>query len=84
MIRSLVPSERLLEWKIEDGRAPLCKFLDKKVPKDTPFPRANDADRFKKRVEADLNGLGLRAMISFGIFVLLVCGVLAWIRKSHG
>jgi hypothetical protein len=84
MIRKLVPPERLLEWKIEDGWAPLCKFLGKQVPKNTPFPRANDAQGFKKRVEADLDGLGLRAMINIGIVVSLLCGVLARIWQKHG
>lgn len=84
MIRSLVPPERLLEWKIEDGWIPLCKFLGKDVPKNTPFPRANDAQGFKKRVEADLDGLGMRAMINFGILISLLCGVLARIWQKHG
>jgi hypothetical protein len=84
MIRDLVPSERLLEWKIEDGWAPLCKFLGKYIPEDTPFPCANDARGFKKRVEADLDGLGLKAMINFGILVSIICGVLARIWQKHG
>jgi hypothetical protein len=84
MIRKLVPPERLLEWKIEDGWAPLCKFLGKPVPKNTPFPRANNAEGFKKRVEADLDGLGLRAMINIGIVVSLLCGALARIWQKHG
>jgi hypothetical protein len=84
MILSLRPSEQQLEWKIEDGWGPLCDFLGKNVPKDTPFPRANDANGFKKRVEADLDGLGLRAMINFAIFVSLICGVLAWVWRKHG
>ncbi|KAH6848099.1 hypothetical protein B0I37DRAFT_376662 [Chaetomium sp. MPI-CAGE-AT-0009] len=40
MVRGLVPKERLLEWYIEDGWEPLCKFLDKPVPH-IPFPHAN-------------------------------------------
>ncbi|ROW16233.1 hypothetical protein VPNG_01971 [Cytospora leucostoma] len=45
MIRGLVPKERLLEWTVEDGWEPLCKFLDKPVP-DEPFPHANTAAGF--------------------------------------
>jgi hypothetical protein len=40
MIRGLVPAEKLLEWSVEDGWEPLCKFLDKDVPKED-FPHAN-------------------------------------------
>lgn len=40
MVRGLVHKDRLLEWYIEDGWEPLCKFLGKPVP-DTPFPHAN-------------------------------------------
>jgi hypothetical protein len=83
MIRRLVPPERLLEWKIEDGWAPLCEFLGKDIPKNTLFPRTNDAQGFKKRVEADLDGLGLRAMINIGIVASLLCGVLARIWQKH-
>ncbi|QSS65958.1 hypothetical protein I7I51_06809 [Histoplasma capsulatum] len=54
MIRGLVPPERLLEWKVEDGWEPLCKFLGKEVPHGQPFPRRNDSSEFQKKVE---NGL---------------------------
>ncbi|KAL4795334.1 P-loop containing nucleoside triphosphate hydrolase protein [Aspergillus venezuelensis] len=47
-VRSLVPPERLLEYKISDGWAPLCEFLGEEVP-DTAFPRGNDMADFFKR-----------------------------------
>ncbi|KAG8359423.1 hypothetical protein FVEN_g2880 [Fusarium venenatum] len=49
MIRGLVPKERLLEWTVQDGWEPLCKFLDKPVP-DEPFPHANKASGWDDRV----------------------------------
>ncbi|KAL6916868.1 hypothetical protein ACHAPO_006784 [Fusarium lateritium] len=49
MIRGLVPKERLLEWTVQDGWEPLCKFLDKPVP-DEPFPHANKASGWDNRV----------------------------------
>jgi hypothetical protein len=79
MVRRLVAPEKLLEWKIEDGWAPLCKFLGKKVPEDVPFPQANDASGFKKRVEADLEGLGRRAMVNMGLVLLLFGGLVVWL-----
>jgi hypothetical protein len=51
MIRGLVESDRLLEWSVEDGWEPLCKFLGKPVP-EIPFPRVNDAAGFGSRMEA--------------------------------
>ncbi|CRG83604.1 hypothetical protein PISL3812_00958 [Talaromyces islandicus] len=47
-VRSLVPSDRLLEYKITDGWGPLCEFLGEEVP-ETPFPSGNDMANFKKR-----------------------------------
>lgn len=42
MIRGLVPKERLLEWSVEDGWEPLCRFLGKPIPEE-PFPHVNAA-----------------------------------------
>ena len=48
VIRSIVPKEQLLEYRVKEGRGPLCKFLDKPLPTDLkadvarPFPRVND------------------------------------------
>lgn len=54
MIRGLVPKERLLEWYIEDGWEPLCKFLGKAVP-DEEFPHANAANGGWKEREEQCN-----------------------------
>ncbi|KAF3491812.1 uncharacterized protein GIQ15_01329 [Arthroderma uncinatum] len=50
MIRSIVPEDQLLEWDVEDGWEPLCKFLGKEVP-DIPFPNTNDSASFFKKCE---------------------------------
>ncbi|MCJ1400453.1 hypothetical protein MMC11_003658 [Xylographa trunciseda] len=39
-IRAIVPAANLLEFRVQEGWAPLCKFLGKEIP-DEPFPRAN-------------------------------------------
>lgn len=44
-VRSLVPKERLLEYRIGEGWAPLCEFLGHKVP-EVPFPNVNDSSSF--------------------------------------
>ncbi|CAH0046122.1 unnamed protein product [Clonostachys solani] len=50
MIRGLVPKEKLLEWSVEDGWHPLCKFLGKEVPVEE-FPHANTQSGFKGRID---------------------------------
>jgi hypothetical protein len=48
-VRSLVPKERLLEYKVTDGWEPLCEFLGEPVPKDCGFPNVNDNSDFVTR-----------------------------------
>lgn len=49
VVRGSVPKERLLEWAVEDGWEPLCKFLGKEVPT-TEFPNGNAPAGFQKIV----------------------------------
>ncbi|KAK8109630.1 NAD dependent epimerase/dehydratase [Apiospora kogelbergensis] len=44
-IRRVVPEDRLLEYKVQDGWGPLCEFLGEEVP-DEPMPHVNDAQQF--------------------------------------
>ncbi|KAF2866961.1 P-loop containing nucleoside triphosphate hydrolase protein [Massariosphaeria phaeospora] len=76
-------SERLLEWSVEDAWEPLCRFLAKEVPK-APFPRANDASGFHKRVEEDLDKQGLIAIINIGLTLMLVLVLLLLGRSLAG
>lgn len=48
-VRRTVPPGRLLEYRVSEGWAPLCAFLDRPVPADLPFPVLNDR-RFFRRV----------------------------------
>ncbi|KAJ5088920.1 hypothetical protein N7456_012536 [Penicillium angulare] len=48
MVRGMVPKEKLLEWSVEDGWEPLCKFLDKPIP-DEAFPQTNALRNFNDR-----------------------------------
>ena len=48
-IRSLVPKENLLEYKMGEGWKPLCDFLEVPVPEGKKFPRTNDTDGFVDR-----------------------------------
>lgn len=80
MIRGLVPKQRLLEWSVEDGWAPLCTFLGKPVP-DEPFPHANVAAGWAGR-EAELaKRYGLAAAQNIAV-ISAVMGVLGLIFYS--
>lgn len=46
--RRLVPESRRLEYKLEEGWEPLCKFLGKEMPKE-PFPRINEGKHWVER-----------------------------------
>lgn len=46
-IKTSIAAERVLEYRIQDGWAPLCKFLNKEVPLQ-PFPRVNDVKEFEE------------------------------------
>lgn len=74
MVRGLVPKERLLEWSVEDGWAPLCKFLGKPVP-DEPFPHANAAAGWAGRESELAKRYGLAAAHNVAV-ISAVMGVL--------
>lgn len=45
-VRTEVPAERLVEWTVGDGWAPLCQALGVSEP-DEPFPHVNTTDEFR-------------------------------------
>ena len=77
MVRGLVHKDRLLEWYIEDGWEPLCKFLGKPVPK-VAFPHANAATGGWKAREEQCNkrwvesALGNLILLGVGLAVSIV------------
>ncbi|KAI6815739.1 hypothetical protein KC367_g5118 [Hortaea werneckii] len=42
-VREFVPRGRLLEFRLQEGWAPLCEFLGREVP-DVPFPHLNEKE----------------------------------------
>lgn len=46
-VRDGVPDDRLLEFDVVQGWAPLCAFLEVDVP-DEPFPNMNDTAQFRQ------------------------------------
>ncbi|KAI0427547.1 P-loop containing nucleoside triphosphate hydrolase protein [Xylaria sp. FL1042] len=79
-VKKMVPPERLLEYRVQDGWEPLCKFLDCPVPKDVPFPNVNDNSDFVSRsrrrnrnqmynvIAQGLEMLGLTLLVFYLIF----------------
>ncbi|KAJ6595786.1 P-loop containing nucleoside triphosphate hydrolase protein [Mycena vulgaris] len=56
-VRRLTPADRLLEFDVKEGWAPLAAFLGKEVPA-TAFPRVNDTAHFHQRIAAHLDRSG--------------------------
>lgn len=79
MVRGLVPKERLLEWSVEDGWAPLCKFLGKPVP-DEPFPHANAAAGWAGRESELAKRYGLAAAQNVAVIsaIMAVLGTILY------
>jgi hypothetical protein len=50
-VKSYVPGGKLLVYEVKDGWEPLCRFLEVPVPEGKPFPRLNDRQTFKDRIE---------------------------------
>ena len=48
-VKRTVPKDQLLIFNVKEGWEPLCKFLNKEIPENTPFPRGNTtADKHKR------------------------------------
>ncbi|KAL9118054.1 MAG: hypothetical protein Q9187_005403 [Circinaria calcarea] len=80
-VRRLVPPERFLEHQARDGWDPLCKFLGKEVPRNTPYPKTNDVKTFRARFEAmnrDVFNQVMKAVTTKAIPVLLVASIICW------
>ncbi|KAF9892502.1 hypothetical protein FE257_001611 [Aspergillus nanangensis] len=76
MIRGLVAEDRLLEWSVEDGWEPLCKFLDKPCPQE-PFPNTNTVADFGAKVDKELMARVIRGLINLLILTTSVGGLAA-------
>lgn len=78
-LRSRVPPERLLEYRVQQGWGPLREFLGDPVPAEK-FPQSNDRDAFWKgcrardeRVLCEVAVKGLKGLLVFGAAL-----VVAW------
>ena len=56
-VRQLVPAGQLLEYRVEEGWAPLCKFLSVDLP-EAEFPHKNTSGDFQQQVMKMIAGGG--------------------------
>ncbi|KAJ7062577.1 P-loop containing nucleoside triphosphate hydrolase protein [Mycena amicta] len=80
-IRALVPRERLLEYEVGEGWAPLCEFLGKDVP-EGKFPRTNDEAMFREKLYGAINGVIRRFVWRATVFAMAtgVAAAVYWRR----
>lgn len=71
LLRERGEESRLLEFDLKDGWAPLCRFLDKEIPKDVPFPNVNETAMIQEKIQVMLV-YGIRSGVSSAIFPLTV------------
>jgi len=71
-VRSLVPKERLLEYRVGEGWESLCRFLGKDVPAE-PFPKVNDTQAFQDQIKKRVDAVLRRVAAKFVMPAALVC-----------
>ncbi len=49
-VKKIVPKEKLLVYRVQDGWEPLCAFLNCEVPEGLPFPHLNEGGGTVKKV----------------------------------
>ena len=79
-MRKVTPKERLLEYKIEEGWEPLCRFLGKEIPKE-PFPHTNEKDYLNEKITIMMRKRGAKVIggaLMYAIPVVLSMAVVWW------
>ncbi|KZT50499.1 hypothetical protein CALCODRAFT_504668 [Calocera cornea HHB12733] len=90
MIRELVTPEKLLEFNVKQGWAPLCQFLGVPIP-GVPFPHANEREEMKKNLRLAImvgalawvlilgsTGVGIWAIVYLRLWRYLTVNKLPW------
>ena len=83
LVRSLVPSDRLLEYQVAQGWGPLCQFLHKDVPT-RKFPNVNSIQAFRRMYAKDTRRQYLNLLkhaTLTAIPFLAVTGAIYWGRE---
>ena len=76
MVRGAAQRDNLLEWTVEDGWEPLCRFLGTEVP-DAPFPRTNAKEELEATSMALVKRRFVKAARNMAICVAVVVAIIA-------
>lgn len=75
MVKGLgLPEDRLLQWSVEDGWEPLCRFLGKEVPQ-LEFPDGNPPKAWSERIAKSMEAhhqRAIRNMLLFMAFLIVI------------
>ena len=85
MVKKVVPKERLLLFKLEDGWEPLCRLLGKQIP-DVPFPRGIEPLAVQEKINVYISQSYKRSAIKFAkqavpVVVVAVAGLAWWMLR---
>ncbi|RBR25454.1 uncharacterized protein FIESC28_01692 [Fusarium coffeatum] len=75
LVRRIVPANKMLEFRIEEGWAPLCKFLEKDIPNEK-FPRVDESKDFVLRHKM-MWWIAFAKMVGKGSLTSAVAGIFA-------
>ena len=49
-VKKTVPRDKLMVYRVKDGWAPLCEFLEVDIPESIPFPKVNNTDEMLRNL----------------------------------
>ena len=75
-VKQTVPPNQLLIYSVKEGWEPLCRFLNVPVP-ETPFPRTNERNKMKVRIQRAQRGSQL-------VPVILGLTLAWWVWRNWG
>ncbi|CVL10637.1 uncharacterized protein FPRN_12769 [Fusarium proliferatum] len=75
LVKKIAPAERMLEFKVQEGWGPLCKFLDKEIPEEE-FPKLNDSKQFVL-AHSLMWWIAFAKMVGKASFMTAISGVIA-------
>ncbi|KAJ2904753.1 hypothetical protein MKZ38_007261 [Zalerion maritima] len=83
MVKRIIPPERLCVIRLEDGLGweQICPYLEKDIPKDTPYPRGTDhIAQLGALIGPIING----AIMKMAAVVVPAVGVAGWLLVKKG
>lgn len=85
LIRTLVPRDRLLEYSVDEGWEPLCRFLGCAIPA-VKFPAGNNVESFRKKMGAAIRhgvwkGFKRLCLVILAFYVLWAAAAKATTRE---